>query len=245
MPPLSRERLAPRRTRLQRNRRALVSAAIPVLIVLIVALVLGLTGGGTQAEGTGPLASPVPSPELGTGAPPPEVVIARVEGVPVHVPVDPERITAAAFHPISEPTAVGMEATGGIDIAQLDRRDRGGPETAGLDVGAPAGTAVYAPVDGIVASVSEYVVLGRIEGYEITIAPSASAAGLLVRITHLDPPPDGEPPSVGTPVRAGETLLGRVRDFSGVVEQELSQLTADSGNHVHIDVIRTRADLLP
>ena len=33
---------------------------------------------------------------------------------------------------------------------------------------------------------------------------------------------------MGTPVRAGVTPLGRVRDFSGVAGQELPQFTADA-----------------
>jgi hypothetical protein len=104
---------------------------------------------------------------------------------------------------------------------------------------------VSAPVAGHVASVSDYLVLGRIEGYELTIAPAAAPGGLALRLTHLDEPPTGERPSVGTPVRAGVTLLGRVRDFSAVGEQGLSRFTADSGNHVHMELFRTEAGLAP
>lgn len=250
MPPLTRAQLQGRRAyrrrrELRRDRRALISAAIPVIVVAVLALVLGVGRGGMSAEEAGPLASPVPSPELGSGARPPEVVIARADGVEVHIPVDPQRVTAAAFHPINDPSGVALRASGALPIQQSDRGDRAGPETAALDVGAPAGTAVYAPVDGTIASVSDYVVLGRIEGYEVTIAPSVAAGGLVLRLTHLDLPADGGTPSVGTAVRAGVTPLGRVRDFSGVAEQEISRFTADSGNHVHMELIRTEAGLVP
>jgi murein DD-endopeptidase MepM/ murein hydrolase activator NlpD len=246
MPPLYREQLVVRRpprrrSALRRDRRAIISAAIPVAIVAVLALVLGVTGGASEA--TGPLASPVP--ELGSGARPPELVIARADDVEVHIPVDPDRVTAAAFHPINDPSGVAMTAASGFDIQQAGRDGRAGPDTAALDVGAPAGTAVYAPVDGTVASVAEYQVLGRIEGYEVTIAPTVAASGLLLRLTHLDPPATGELPSVGTPVRAGVTPLGRIRDFSAVVDQELAEFTSDSGNHVHMELIRTEAGLLP
>jgi murein DD-endopeptidase MepM/ murein hydrolase activator NlpD len=230
---------------LRRDRRSIVSAAIPVVLVAVLALILGLSGSGASSDAGAPLASPVPSPDLGTGARPPELVIARADDVEIHIPVDPGRVTAAAFHPINDPSGVAMEATSAIRIHQADRAGRSGPGTAALDVGAPAGTAVYAPVDGTVASVADYLVLGRLEGYEITIAPSVAASGLVLRITHLDPPATGEVPSVGTPVRAGVTPIGRVRDFSGVAQQELAQFTSDSGNHVHMELIRTDSSLLP
>lgn len=246
MPPLTREQLAARRTArrprsVRRDRRAVVSAAIPVIVVAVLALVLGAMGGGTEA---GPLASPVPSPELDSGARPPELVIARAEGVQVHIPVDPDRVTAAAFHAIDDPSGVPLESSGALRIHQVPRRDRVGPDTAGLSVGAPAGTTVYAPVDGVVASVTNYTVLGRIEGYEVTITPAVAASGLVLRMTHISETADGARPSVGEPVRAGVTVLGRVHDFSQVAEQELSRFTADDGNHVDLELLRTEVALI-
>jgi murein DD-endopeptidase MepM/ murein hydrolase activator NlpD len=231
---------------LRRDRRAIIAAAIPVVAVAILALILSLGGGDASSEAAGPLATPVPPPaESGAGGRPPEVVIARGEGVEVHLPVDAKRVTAAMFHPVNDPSGVALQATGSLDIHQADRGDRSGPETAGLDVGAPAGTAVYSPVDGVIASVSDYVISGRIEGYEVAIAPSVAASGLVLRMAHLDEPADAERPSVGTPVRAGATPLGRVRDFSPVARQEISELTSDSGNHVHMELVRTEGDLIP
>ena len=173
------------------------------------------------------------------------MVIARGEGVEVHLPVDSQRVTAAMFHPVNDTAGVALQATGSLEIHQADRGDRAGPETAGLDVGAPAGTTVYSPVDGVIVSVSDYVISGRIEGYEVVIAPSVAASGLVLRLTHLDEPVNAERPSVGTPVRAGTTPLGRVRDFSPVARQEISELTSDSGNHLHMELVRTEADLIP
>jgi len=110
-------------------------------------------------------------------------------------------------------------------------------------VGAAAGTPVYAPVDGVVVSVADYKSGGRIEGFEISIAPDIASRGVVVRMTHLDDPERGPRLRVGRPVQAGETLIGRVRDFSGRGRQELAQFTSDSGNHVHLELIRTQADL--
>ena len=212
-----------------------------MVVVAVLALVLGAIGGGTDA---GPLASPVASPALGTGARPPELVIARAQDVQVHIPVDPDRVTAAAFHAIDDPSGIAMESSGALRIHQAPRQDRVGPDTAGLSVGAPAGTTVYAPVDGVVASVTNYTVFGKIEGYEVTITPAVAASGLVLRMTHITDPAGGERPSVGEPVRAGVTVLGRVHDFAGVAEQEISQFTADDGNHVDLELLRTEAALI-
>ncbi len=231
---------------LRRDRRAIISAAIPLAAVIILALILSLGGGDGASNAAGPLATPVAPPsESGSGARPPEIVIARGEGVEIHLPVDPRRVTAAMFHPVNDPAGVAMDGTGSLHIHQADRGDRVGPDTAGLDVGAPAGTTVYSPVDGVIESVADYVVSGRIEGYEVVIAPSVASSGLVLRLTHLDEPAGGERPSVGTPVRAGATPLGRVRDFSPVAQQEIAEFTNDSGNHVHMELVRTEADLIP
>lgn len=220
-----------------------MSAAIPVVVVAVLAIALGVMG-NKATDAVGPLASPVPSPDLGTGARPPELVIARAEGVDVHLPVDPGRVTAMAFHAIDDPSGVALAAAGGVTIHQSDRHGRLGPDTAGLDVGAPAGTTVYSPVDGVIAGVSDYVVSGRIEGYQVVITPAVAASGLVLRITHLDDRATGSRPSVGTPVRAGVTPLGTVHDLSGVAEQELSRFTNDAGNHVDLELTRTEASLI-
>ncbi|MGD9573554.1 MAG: hypothetical protein AB7V62_16875, partial [Thermoleophilia bacterium] len=126
MPRHTREQLAARRATasrrraVRRDRRAIVSAAIPVALVTVLALVLGVMGGG-GTDGQGPLASPVASPDLGMGAQPPELVIARAEGVQVHIPVDPDRVTAAAFHPIDDASGIEMESTGALRIHQSPR----------------------------------------------------------------------------------------------------------------------------
>lgn len=214
---------------------------VPIVAVAVLAIVLGLIG--SRSSGTAqPLAAPMSAPAVAAGRPP-DLTIARGEGVQINVPIDPVAITAAAFKPIGDPTAVAMEPTGAIPINQADRKGRMGPETAGLDVGAAPGTPVYAPVDGVVATVADYKVYGRIEGFEVSIAPDVASRGVLLRMTNLDDPERGSRPHVGQPVQAGETLIGRVRDFSAVGRQELAQFTSDSGSHVHMELIRTQADL--
>ena len=95
---------------LRRDRRAIIAAAIPVAAVTILALILSLGDGGAASEAAGPLATPVPPPsESGSGAKPPEVVIARGEGVEVHLPVDSQRVTAAMFHPVNDTAGVALD----------------------------------------------------------------------------------------------------------------------------------------
>ena len=78
-----------------------------------------------------------------------DVVIARASGVDLHLPIARSQITAVAFRAVDEPGAVALTPNGGgiaYDIAPSEGRP--GPETGSVDVGAPAGTPVYSPVDG-------------------------------------------------------------------------------------------------
>jgi murein DD-endopeptidase MepM/ murein hydrolase activator NlpD len=244
---LSRHELAARReTRRRRERRrrglTLLLAAVPVAAAVVaIAVLTGSDSNSGMVDPTLP-APPVPLPqvELGVDRRPENVALADAEGLQLRLPFPRDLITAVAFHPVETSSSVTLDPRGAIDHEVIPRRGRPGPETAALDVGAPTGTAVYAPVSGVVAVVQPSQVAGKRIGYEMAIAP-ASAAGLFVRITHLDAPKGFEVPSVGEPVTAGLTQLGRVADFSAVVDQEISRYTNDSGNHVHIEVLRAGA----
>jgi hypothetical protein len=75
------------------------------------------------------------------------------------------------------------------------------------------------------------------------IRPSA-AAGLLLRLTHLEIPAGGTPPKVGTAVRSGETLIGQVDHFTAA-RQEIARYTSDEGDHVHLEFLRSDDALTP
>jgi murein DD-endopeptidase MepM/ murein hydrolase activator NlpD len=251
---LSRHELAARReSRRRRDRRrrglTLLIAIVPVAAaVLVIALLTASDSGPQIADPLQPTAINT-SPQVGltTTRRPENVVLADAEGVALRLPVPRDLVTTVAFHPLETSSSVRLDPRGTLDHEIVPRRGRPGPESAALDVGAPAGTAVYSPVSGVVAGVVDpYVVAGTDIGFEMAIAP-ATAAGLLVRVTHLDGPesfknsagPAGtRRPRVGEPVTAGVTELGRVADFSKVVDQEIARYTNDSGNHVHIEVIR-------
>ena len=108
----------------------------------------------------------------------------------------------------------------------------GGGQTAVLDVGAAPGTDVYAPVDGTIVGISDYILNGRPYGSLIDIQPSA-APSLVVSLTHLIPDPAL---TVGSMIAASNTKVGRVIDLSGVEKQALSRYTQDAGNHVAIEL---------
>jgi hypothetical protein len=240
MPTHSRQQLASRRARRRvidrrrRRRRAVMSLVVPVSLALLVVAVLLVGSGGDRRET--PVATPAPA--LGPGGTPPDLVIARAGQIQLKLPVDRARVTAIAYHALDDPRAMELEPTGPIEHHDSPRGDRPGPARAGLDVGAPAGTMVYSPVDGIVVAVGRYVIRGRAVGLQIGIEPLA-ATGVLVMVTHVEPHPGTPVPRVGEAVQAGRTPLGQVPDLSAIVDQEISRFTADAGNHVAISVTRT------
>ena len=108
----------------------------------------------------------------------------------------------------------------------------GGPgtPTASLDVGGAPGTDVYAPVDGTVVGLTDYVVNGQKFGVRIDIQPT-SAPSLLVSVSPVQPDPAL---TVGASVAASSSKIGSIVDLSGVEKLALARYTRDSGNHVSI-----------
>ena len=109
---------------------------------------------------------------------------------------------------------------------------QGGPGTDVLDVGATPGTDVYAPVDGTVVSISDFVIDGKTFGSRVDVRPSA-APSLIVQLSHLDPDPSL---TVGSPVMASSSKLGTVVDVATVERQALARHAGARGNNVAIDV---------
>ena len=247
MPTLTREQLAYRRAsarRTERRKRRRVLAWVAVVAAggpLAIVLQGGVLGGGGSAD-IASVAPPLASPAAGADRPPTaNLVIAKAAGVTLRLPVDRLGVTAIAFRAVDDPGAVALSPSGPLDY-HVASGDGSGPDTASVDVGSAAGTTVYSPVSGVMASVTPYIVAGQEEGYEAVISPSGTS-GVAVVITHLDPPQGADPPSVGSAVTAGSTVLGRIRDFSSVGPQQIAQYTADAGNHVHIEVVRSGAGL--
>jgi hypothetical protein len=246
MPPLTRDELRSRRAvRRQvdrhRSNRVLLTVVAPAVLVaaVIAALVLAFYDGGSSGQAASPpgqLASPV-TPSAVDGDPAPQrLVLARAGQVTVVLPVARRQVTAVLFHAVAEPGAINMTPSSAVPhVVAAD--DGGEPGTSGVDVGAPAGTTVYSPVDGVVTAVVPHRIAGRPEGLEIIITPS-DVPDAAVRVSHIEPGPDGIVPQVGTSVGAGRTVIGRVRDLSRVATFDIARYTNDAGDNVQVDLLR-------
>jgi hypothetical protein len=234
------------RTNARRARRA--AALVVVGSVALVVLLLAAFGPGDAR----PVATtgPAPAQRLLPSGPPRPQVVAMHETLRIQLPIDQARVTAIGYH-AAGPTALALEPVGsqvnaGIfgRLAQRVLGDDGsglryylldggvGPRTGGLDVGAPVGTDVYAPVDGTVIAISDRVVNARSYGKQIQIQ-AAGNPGLVVGLTNIAADPALR---VGSAVVAGKTKAGRLLDLSAVERAELARYTQDQGQHVHLEV---------
>jgi hypothetical protein len=238
--------------RARRHRAAGRQKARRVAALLAASFAVGLTlvltafgsGGSTPTP-----AGPAPAQRLlPTGPPRPQIVAMR-DSLRIQLPVSQERVTAIGYHGVDDGALplepVGRRANEGV-LGRLFRRIAGtgesglayyqlggeGPATAVLDVGAPPGTDVYAPVDGTVVGITDYVISGRRLGSRIDIQP-ASAPSLVVSLTHLRADPAL---TVGAPVASATSKIGTVLDFSRVERQALARYTQDAGNHVSVEL---------
>lgn len=214
---------------------------------IVLVLALSAFGSGTPARVEA--ATPPPSTRLLPGPPAPQFV-ATVDTLRIQLPVAQSAVTALGYHRGDE-QAVDLEPLGrqgnegllarlwhrvvgsaGDDLVWYQLGGASGPGTSALDVGAPAGTDVYAPVDGTVVGISDYVLSNRVYGARIDIRPSR-ATSFVVSMTQLRADPAL---TVGSPVAAGTSKIGTVVDLSGVERQALARHTQDAGNNVSLEV---------
>ncbi len=234
------------RAKARRSRR---TAAL--LVVALVSLVtLLLTAFGTGDAGSLPEDGPAPAQRLLPAGPPRAQVVAMQDTLRIQLPINQTRVTAIGYH-ASGSTAlplqpVGTQANAGL-LGSVVQRLFGqsgsgiryyllgggvGPQTGGLDIGAPVQTDVYAPVDGTVIAISDQVVNGHAYGVRIDIQPSGDP-DVVVALTNLRPDPAL---TVGSNVSAGRTKVGRLIDLSSVEQAGLARYTHDNGQHVHLEV---------
>jgi murein DD-endopeptidase MepM/ murein hydrolase activator NlpD len=242
-------RAAERQAMRARVRRARRTAALAV-VACVCLVVLLLTAFGSGKPETATNTGPAPAGRLLPAGPPSAQIIALQDTLRIQMPVNQNRVTAIGYH-ASGTTAlpldpIGTQANAGL-LQRLVHRFFGdsssgiryyqisggvGSETGGLDVGAPTGTDVYAPVDGSVMAVSDQIVNGKPYGVRIDIQPNGNP-GVVVTLTNLRADPAL---TVGTTVSAGRTKIGRIVDLSSVEQAALARYTQDRGQHVHIEV---------
>jgi hypothetical protein len=234
------------RASVRRSRR---TAALAV-VALVSLVTLLLTAFGTGDAGSLPEDGPAPAGRLLPAGPPHAQVVAMQDTLRIQLPINQSRVTAIGYHASGTGTLplqpVGSQANAGLfgSIVQRLFGQSGsgiryfllgggvGPQTGGLDIGAPVQTDVYAPVDGTVIAISDQVVNGRAYGVRIDIQPSGDP-DLVVALSNLRADPAL---TVGSTVSAGRTKIGRLIDLSSVEQAALARYTHDKGQHVHIEV---------
>jgi hypothetical protein len=210
--------------------------------VFVVALAL-VAFGGQSSRPPVPLAST--SVVRSTLARPLPEIVALRGPVQLQLPVAQTLVTAIGYSAASGALSlspVGHQANQGLVSRVIHGIFGGGggnPRwyqlgggTNALDVGAVAGTDVYSPVDGMVAAIRPFIVMGEQYGSEIDIQPQSSPA-LVVAVTQLVADPNL---TVGSAVVSGATKLGTVVNLASVEQQALAKYTSDGGNHVTIEV---------
>lgn len=219
-----------------------------VAVLAVVTLLLTAFGSGTPARApaataTAPAAPAAPTEEARLE---PEVV-ATVGNLQLRLPVAPQEVTAIGFHGASGDALalqpVGRQVNEGL-LARLWRRIAGAPKqgsvwyqlsrpgTEVVDIGAMPGTDVYAPVDGTVAAISDYVIDGKAHGSRVDLRPTEAPA-VIVSITHIQPDPSL---AVGSPTLAAASKLGTIVDAAAVERQALAEHARANGNNVAIQV---------
>jgi hypothetical protein len=179
----------------------------------------------------------------------PDTVLAEAAGVEISTPIRPASLTGLGYHPegeslvemvprgenLSANPLVGLLADGEtpekIHYYMMDAASRTGSQTGALDVGAAAGTTVYAPVTGMVTAIRPDPM---VQGANVVeIKPDANP-NLRVTVSLVR---NGEGSAgVTTRVTAGMTELGTVADSTDVLDPQLSSYTSEAGNHVTISV---------
>lgn len=246
-----------RATRRRRRSRASISArsrraAILVVfgLAIVITLVVAAFGSSTPSfQATIPAGSRA---HLSTGRPLPMPVARQGDNLTIQIPVSQRDVTALGYRAAGQRvlalTPIGRQANEGL-LSRVFHRIFGGggrgityyrlgggdgPSTGALDVGAAAGTDVYAPVDGTVVSIRPYVIDGDEShyGHRIEIQPYSSPA-VVVSVTHLRADPAL---TIGSTVKFSSTKIGTIVDVSLVEEQGLARYTKDAGNHVTVEV---------
>ena len=238
----ARRRRPARRTEDRRARRTIVVVIVTTALVLT----LLLTAFGSAATTARPLAAASALP----GGRPQAQIVSTVGALRLQLPVAQNAVTAIGYHRAGTGALtldpVGRQGNAGL-LSRLWHRvagarhdglvwfqlsGRSGPGTSALDVGAAAGTDVYAPVDGVVVGITDFVVSNRVQGARIDIRPY-EAPSVVVSLTHLRPDPAL---TVGAGVSSGRSKIGVLLDLSKVQYQALARHTQDAGNNVTIEV---------
>jgi hypothetical protein len=192
----------------------------------------------------------------------PTPLIATRDSLKIHSPISANHITEIEFHQASYDTALQLtplltvvdaqkvadqhgtthipadqQPTGDVPLIgetiSTWRLDSVGDEMTSVDVGALAGTDVYAPVTGTVVKIKSYSLYGLLDDFEIHIQ-SRDHPGLDVVMLHVEDLSIKE----GDQVIGGATRIAKIRAIGAVIDNNLANFTApgDPGDHCHVQV---------
>ncbi len=181
----------------------------------------------------------------------PDVTLATASENNISTPIRPVDITALGYHPegdslielaprgenLSDTPLLDMFGSGEtaerIQYYMMDPAERTGPHTGALDVGAEAGTTVYAPITGTISAIRPDPAIGGANTVEIKSSenPNLRVSVSLVRDITEDT-------GVDTSVTAGMTELGAVSDSAKSLQPQLASYTTGAGNHVTLQATK-------
>jgi len=180
-------------------------------------------------------------------------VFARLDDRNLSLPVAAMNVTIIAYNPLLDERGIpltpnGTRVNGGlvsralnsvfssdssIKYYVLDSATSSLGGIGSVDIGAPTGTPIVAPVSGVVTGVTEYLLYGKYSDVQIDIAPDGVSDATL-SILFVDEPAV----TIGQTIEAGKTQLGLIREPAGELGARIGELTHDSGAHIHIQVMR-------
>ena len=224
-----------KKTSLYRRRRIM---AISLLLLGLVALVVAVfTQSSVTTEGELPI-------DPNSAAP--DAVLAEVSGVGISTPIRPAELVALGYHPegdnllemkprgenLSDTPLLNMFGGGDtlekIQYYMMAPAERSGPRTGAVDVGAEAGTTVYAPVTGTITAIRPDP---SIKGANIVEIKSSEDPNLRVSVSLVRNITEGT--GVDTPVKVGMTKIGAIANSAVSLDPQLASYTTGSGNHRH------------
>lgn len=109
-------------------------------------------------------------------------------------------------------------------------RGRGSDPQSAMDIAVKNNVPILAPVNGVVSKIKEYYLYGKYFDYQIDITPDGYP-DLRVVMIHVDKLKLVQ----GQKLKAGETLVGAVRNF-GSLETQINEYLPSLSDHVHIQV---------
>jgi hypothetical protein len=247
-PPRNRRAARPKRPSHGIRRRRL---AVLVVIAAIASGVLLVTAFGGNDRPALSLTVPASASRLLPAGPPELQPVAKLGNtLTIDLPVNQRRITAIGYHAAADGALqldpLGTQANQGLlkrVVHAIFGGGSGWPHwyllsgsqgtgTSALDVGAPPGTDVYAPVAGTIVGIEKVMLDGKVHGERIDIQPT-DAQSLVVSVANIAADPSL---TVGASVRAGASKIGELIDLSQIETQTLAKYTNDAGNHVLVEV---------